>query len=116
METKACCDVVDRGQVDWKPDPPQAEPNVMLAAFEEHFAALDHRLQLMNDVGWQKPEHLFINDKLVQETTVGQFLWYIFFDAIHHRGQLSRTFDPWAARFPLSTVPQATILAPSSAH
>jgi hypothetical protein len=108
LETKACCDLVDSGRVNWKPVPPPADPNAILAAFQEHSAALDDRLQRMNDAGWQKSAQLLINDKLEREATVGEFLWY-FFDAIHHRGQLAPTFVPWAARFHLFTVPPLTI-------
>ena len=100
LETKACCELVDSGQVNWKPVPPPADPKAILAAFQEHSAALDDRLRQMNDAGWQKSAQLLINDKLEREATVGEFLWYIFFDAIHHRGQLSAYIRPMGGQVP----------------
>jgi uncharacterized damage-inducible protein DinB len=100
LETKACCDLVDSGRANWKPVPPPADPNAILVAFQEHSAALDDRLQRMNDAGWRKSVQLLINDKLEREATVGEFLWYIFFDAIHHRGQLSAYIRPMGGQVP----------------
>lgn len=100
LETRACCDLVDSGCVNWKPVPPPSDPSAILAAFREHSAALDDRLQRMNDEGWQKSAQLLINDKLERNATVGEFLWYIFFDAIHHRGQLSAYIRPMGGQVP----------------
>jgi uncharacterized damage-inducible protein DinB len=100
LETKACCDLVDSGRINWKPVPAPADPNDILAAFQQHSAALDDRLQRMNDAGWQKPAQLLVNDKLEREATVGELLWYIFFDAIHHRGQLSTYIRPMGGQVP----------------
>jgi len=61
---------------------------------------LDDRLQRMNDAGWQWSAQLLSNDKLEREATVGEFLWYIFFDAIHHRGQLSTYIRPMGGKVP----------------
>lgn len=100
LETKACCDLVDNGRMNWKPVPPPADPNAILTAFQEHCVALDDRLQRMNDASWQKSAQLLINDKLMREAPLGEFLWYIFFDAIHHRGQLSAYIRPMGGQVP----------------
>lgn len=100
LETKACCDLVDSGQINWKPVAPPVNPDDILKAFEQHYAALDDRLQRMNDAGWQKTAQFLMNDKLAREATVGEFLWYIFFDAIHHRGQLSTYIRPMGGQVP----------------
>ena len=71
LETKACCDLVDSGRINWKPLPPPADPNEILAAFQEHSAALDNRRQRMNDEGWQKSAQLLINDKLARQVIDG---------------------------------------------
>jgi uncharacterized damage-inducible protein DinB len=100
LETKACCDLIDIGRMNWKPVPPPADPNAILTAFQEHSAALDERLHRMNDASWQKSAQLLINDKLMREAPLGEFLWYIFFDAIHHRGQLSTYIRPMGGQVP----------------
>jgi uncharacterized damage-inducible protein DinB len=100
LETKACCDLINTGRVNWKPEPPPADPAAILAAFEKHYAALDDRLGRLDAHGWQKPVQFLVNDKVMREGPLGEFLWYIFFDAIHHRGQLSAYIRPMGGLVP----------------
>lgn len=100
LETKACCDLIDSGRINWKPEPPPHDPDSILAAFHQHWAALDGRLTQLDAAGWDKPAQLLVNDKLMREATVGEFLWYVFFDAIHHRGQLSTYIRPMGGQVP----------------
>jgi uncharacterized damage-inducible protein DinB len=38
--------------------------------------------------------------ELLMEQSLGGFLWYLFFDAIHHRGQLSTYIRPMGGKVP----------------
>jgi uncharacterized damage-inducible protein DinB len=100
LETEACCQLVDTGRVNWKPDPPPADPAAILAAFEKHCAALNDRIARLEDSGWQRTVQLLANDKLIREGPLGEFLWFLFFDAIHHRGQLSAYIRPMGGQVP----------------
>ncbi len=100
LETKACCDLVDTGRINWKPDPPPADPEAILSAFQKHYAALDDRIEGLDESGWQRTSQFLVHDKLVREGPLGEFLWYIFFDAIHHRGQLSAYIRPMGGQVP----------------
>jgi uncharacterized damage-inducible protein DinB len=99
-ETKMSCDLVDTGQFNWVAEAPPANPEAILSAFQEHYAALDDRIGRMDQSGWQKKARLLIDGKLYREAPVGDFLWYIFFDAIHHRGQLSTYIRPMGGQVP----------------
>ena len=37
---------------------------------------------------------------MVMEMPIGEFLWFILFDAIHHRGQLSTYIRPMGGQVP----------------
>jgi uncharacterized damage-inducible protein DinB len=100
LETKACCELVDTGRTNWKPEPPPADPIAIISAFQKHYQALDDRLERLDETGWQKKAQLLVNDKLMREGPLGEFLWYIFFDAIHHRGQLSTYIRPMGGQVP----------------
>ena len=100
QETKACCDLVDTGRFNWKPDPPPGDPEAIVSAFQKHYAALDERIDRLGEAGWQGPGQVLINDQLYREGPVGEFLWYVFFDAIHHRGQLSTYIRPMGGQVP----------------
>jgi uncharacterized damage-inducible protein DinB len=43
----------------------------------------------------------------MSEQPIGQFLWFIHFDAIHHRGQLSAYLRPMGANVPAIYGPSA---------
>ena len=100
LETKACCDLVDTGRMNWKPDPPPADPEAILSALKTQYTALDERISRLSESAWQSTAQLLVNDKLFREGPLGDFLWYIFFDAIHHRGQLSTYIRPMGGQVP----------------
>ena len=100
LETKACCDLVDNGRIDWKHVPPPEDVDEIIAAFEQHYAALDDRVAKLDDEGWQRKGRLLIDGKVMREAPIGEFLWFLFFDAIHHRGQLSTYIRPMGGKVP----------------
>src|ERR1700693_4011734 len=69
--------------------PAPGDPEAILSGFEKQYAALDNRIAQPGESSWQNNAQLSIAGKLYKEAPVGEFLWYLFFDAIHHRGQLS---------------------------
>jgi uncharacterized damage-inducible protein DinB len=99
-ETHMCCDLVDAGQFNWVAEPAPADPEAILSAFEKNYAALDDRIARLNESGWQNKAQLRIDGKLYREAPLGELLWYIFFDAIHHRGQLSTYIRPMGGQVP----------------
>jgi uncharacterized damage-inducible protein DinB len=99
-EAKACCDLIDNGRVNWTVQPPPAKPEAIVSAFQDQYAALDERIQRMDESGWQNKAQLLIEGQLYREAPVGDFLWYLFFDAIHHRGQLSTYIRPMGGQVP----------------
>jgi uncharacterized damage-inducible protein DinB len=100
QEAKACCDLIDSGEINWVPQPLPGDPDAILSAFEAHEAALDDRIARLTDAGWQSKGRLLMGGKLYREAPVGEFLWYLFFDAIHHRGQLSTYIRPMGGQVP----------------
>jgi hypothetical protein len=99
-ETTMCCHLIDAGRFNWVAEPPPADPEAILSAFEKHYADLDDRIARLNDSSWQNKAQLLIDGKFYREAPVGEFLWYIFFDAIHHRGQLSIYIRPMGGQVP----------------
>ena len=95
-----CCHLVDAGKFNWLAETPPADPEAIISAFEKHYAALDDRIARLSESGWQNKAKLLIDGKLYREAPVGEFLWYIFFDAIHHRGQLSTYIRPMGGQVP----------------
>jgi uncharacterized damage-inducible protein DinB len=99
-ESRACCDLVDTGSVDWRHEDPPGDVDAILADFHRSYKALSDRAKKLDDTAWQRPVKFLVGGKLMQEPPLGTFLWYLFFDAIHHRGQLSTYIRPMGGTVP----------------
>ena len=98
-EMTACSAMIDRGEVHWSPEQaPSAEEAVK--AFRECYQALEERVNKVGEEHWKRPAKLYVGEQLIMEQPLGKFLWYLFFDAIHHRGQLSTYIRPMGGKVP----------------
>ena len=105
-ELKACLDAATHYKAEWKVEalPPLRE---MIRLFEQRSNALTDIVSQMNETSWNQVAQFYYNGKVVSEHPVGQFLWYILFDAIHHRGQLSAYLRPMGGTVPAIYGPSA---------
>ena len=106
MELKACLDVVKDFRAEWQ-SPPAPALDEMIRLYEEWSKELTDRVAAMDDASWKKTAQFFYDGKLVLEQAAGEFLWFILFDAIHHRGQLSAYLRPMGGRVPAIYGPSA---------
>jgi hypothetical protein len=85
--------MIERGEVHWAPpEPPGAAEAVK--AFHSNYQALDERARALGDEHWTRPVKLYVGGTLFMEKPLGEFLWYLFFDAIHHRRTLRGRAKP----------------------
>jgi uncharacterized damage-inducible protein DinB len=105
-ELKACLDVVVESKAEWKNIPPPSLEE-MLAMFERWSNELSDRVSKMDEASWDRTAQFYFNGKVVSEQPVGGFLWFILFDAIHHRGQLSAYLRPMGGKVPSIYGPSA---------
>ena len=87
-ELRACVDVVTRYRAEWRAQE-QLPFDEMLQLFEQWSNELTEHVAKMDEASWDRVAQFYVNGKVVSEQPVSQFLWFIHFDAIHHRGQLS---------------------------
>ena len=99
-ESRACSDLIDTGSVDWRHEDAPKDVDAILSEFHQSFRALSDRSTKLDDTEWQRPVKFLVQGKLMQEPPLGTFLWYLFFDAIHHRGQLSTYIRPMGGKVP----------------
>lgn len=99
-ETEACSELIDNGIVNWLPEPTPPDPEAVLSAFREQYADLDDRIGLVDEAAWRTKVRLLVEGQLYREAPLGELLWYFFFDAIHHRGQLSTYIRPMGGKVP----------------
>lgn len=112
-ETKACIDVIADGKTEWTtvPPPPIDE---MLEMFESHSKQLTEIVSKMDEALWDKKAQFYFDGQMVSEQPIGDFLWFILYDAIHHRGQLSAYLRPMGAKVPAIYGPSADEASPPS--
>lgn len=105
-EVRSCLEAATDFKTEWKVEPAPALED-MLEKFERWSYQLADRVSKMSDEDWDRPAQLYFGGKLVQEQPVGAFLWFILFDAIHHRGQLSAYLRPMGGKVPAIYGPSA---------
>jgi uncharacterized damage-inducible protein DinB len=105
-ELRACVTVVTQNKAEWSTEPPPPVDE-MLRLFEQWLIELTDNVEKMDDASWDSVAQFYVNGKAVSQQPVGQFLWYILFDAIHHRGQLSAYVRPMGGKVPAIYGPSA---------
>ena len=106
QEQGSCVQLCDTGETSF---PTAAAPalDAMIATFEKNYTALEERVRKMDDAAWTKVGRLKSGGKVMMESPVGEFLWLLFFDAIHHRGQLAAYLRPMGGKVPAIYGPSA---------
>jgi uncharacterized damage-inducible protein DinB len=99
-------DAATHFKAEWKvePSPPLRE---MVDLFEQRSNELADVVSKMDEASWNRNAQFYYNGKVVSEQPIGQFLWFILFDAIHHRGQLSAYLRPMGGSVPAIYGPSA---------
>ena len=111
-ELKACIGAAKDGKAEMEniPPPPLAE---MLAMYERWSKELIDAVSKVDDEGWDRKAQGIYQGKVVMEQPLGIFLWFILFDAIHHRGQLAAYLRPMGGKVPSIYGPSADERSPS---
>src|SRR4051812_29267024 len=105
-ELKACVDVVSHHRAEWDSAPPPSRDE-MLRFFEQWSNELTDSVAKMDEAAWNRTAKFYYGGKVVSEQPAGQFLWFVHFDAIHHRGQLSAYLRPMGGKVPSIYGPSA---------
>jgi hypothetical protein len=99
-------DVAIRFKFEWEAlTPPPLDG--MVKMFEQCSRDLVDRVSRMDDNAWNREAQFYHGGNLVSQQPAGKFLWFILFDAIHHRGQLSAYLRPMGAKVPSIYGPSA---------
>ena len=111
-ELKACIGAAKNGKAEMEniPPPPLAE---MLAMYERWSKQLIDVVSKVDDEGWDRKAQGIYQGKVVMEQPLGIFLWFILFDAIHHRGQLAAYLRPMGGKVPSIYGPSADERSPA---
>ncbi|HVH25206.1 MAG TPA: DinB family protein [Vicinamibacterales bacterium] len=98
-ELKSCLEAAADFRTEWKIQPPPALDE-MIPMFERWSNELNERVSKLDDTAWDRKIQLYFGGRLISEQPLGEFLWFILFDAVHHRGQLSAYLRPMGGKVP----------------
>lgn len=97
----------EKGSIEWKESEPPAELDEIVALFEKSHAAVNARIEALDDAGWQRKAKFLMGGEAAWEDSLGEFAWGFFLDQVHHRGQLSTYIRPMGGKVPSIYGPSA---------
>jgi len=100
-------ELLDEGAIHHRNQVPFVDMEDAQAQFDASFGQVIESLGRVSDEDWNAVGEFFAGEHLVMEAPRQQLAWIFFFDAIHHRGQLSTYLRPMGSRVPAIYGPSA---------
>jgi uncharacterized damage-inducible protein DinB len=100
QELRALVDLVETGENRWEHREPPDSPEAIAAEYEKAAAALEKALASTDESAWNREGRMLLGEKVMMQRPVGEIVWDFFFDAIHHRGQLTTYLRPMGGKVP----------------
>jgi uncharacterized damage-inducible protein DinB len=101
------CAGLEKGTLEWEDVPTPATMSEILATYDEHHGPITKRLHALAAARWEQVVPFMFGGKEIMNDTGFGNAWGFFFDAIHHRGQLSTYLRPMGAKVPSIYGPSA---------
>jgi uncharacterized damage-inducible protein DinB len=106
-EIKSVCDVIETGTAEWAPRPQPKSAEEISREFDSKGQELTRKLESIDDARWSAKGAFLAGGKEVFSTSRGEMAWWILFDLIHHRGQLTAYLRPMGGKVPAIYGPSA---------
>lgn len=87
-----------------------------LSIFDAAYDEMDSKLEKMTPEDWTRPADFNLGGQTLMSAHVEELAWTLFFDAIHHRGQMTTHLRPTGSRVPSLYGPSADDMEIASAH
>ena len=109
LELRSLVQILETGEMRWeKQQPPSPGTSEGIATeYEAAADAMEKALASTDDAKWERPCSMYVGEKLFKTSVTGETLWDFFFDAIHHRGQLTVYIRPMGGKVPSTYGPTA---------
>jgi uncharacterized damage-inducible protein DinB len=106
-EIKSMCDVIETGATEWAPRPQPASTDEIAREFDAQGKELARKMESIDEGRWSSKGAFLAGGKEVFSSSRGEMAWWILFDLIHHRGQLTAYLRPMGAKVPAIYGPSA---------
>ncbi|MGE5414276.1 MAG: DinB family protein [Syntrophomonadaceae bacterium] len=99
-EVRAVTEIIETGESRWRNAPAPATAAELTAAFERHGRRLTELSERLDDATWASPGRFLAAGQVVFEGPIRDHCFWILFDGVHHRGQLSTYLRPMGGKVP----------------
>jgi len=100
LEIRALVDMVKSSENHWQQPKVPTTFAAIAAEYEKTADEMEAALASTDDAAWERDSKMYVGDRLVRTAPVGDTVWDFFFDAIHHRGQLTTYIRPMGGKVP----------------
>lgn len=99
-EVRALCEIVETGESHWQDRVPPATAAEIVTAYAESGDRLTRLLDRLDEAKWDSPGRFLVKGRVVFGGPIRDHCFWILFDGVHHRGQLSVYIRPMGGRVP----------------
>ena len=100
QELSALGEMLETGEIQWKHVPTPGSLDEIATAYEAAAERMEKALSSADDAKWEQDGKMYFNGKLMKTAPIGETIWDFWFDAIHHRGQLTAYLRPMGGKVP----------------
>jgi uncharacterized damage-inducible protein DinB len=100
MELRALVDMVKTRENHWQQPKGPATAAAIAAEYEKAADEMEAALASSDDATWEQDCKMYVGGKLLRTAPLGETVWDFFFDALHHRGQLTSYIRPMGGKVP----------------
>jgi uncharacterized damage-inducible protein DinB len=106
-ELRALTQIVEKGEATWENRPEPGSAAEIVAAFEMNSRRLSELLDRMDGAKWESPGKFLAGGQVVFAGPIRDHCYWMLFDGIHHRGQLTAYLRPMGGKVPAVYGPSA---------
>jgi uncharacterized damage-inducible protein DinB len=108
-------ELAQTGKINHRVQAPFKSLDEALQLYRTTHAAVEKELGAISESTWEAPGKFLVNGEVKYEFSRRDLAWMLFFDSLHHRGQLSTYLRPMGGKVPAIYGPSAdTLVAASS--
>jgi uncharacterized damage-inducible protein DinB len=99
-EVRSLNEIIQTGESRWDDRPAPESAAELAGAFERHGGRLRELSETLDDAKWASRGRFLAGDQVVFEGPIRDHCFWILFDGIHHRAQLSTYIRPMGGKVP----------------
>lgn len=100
-------ELAQTGKINHRIQVPFKNLDEALQMYRTAHTALEQEFGAMNESTWESPGKFLVNGEVKYEFSRRDLAWMLFFDSVHHRGQLSTYLRPMGGKVPAIYGPSA---------